>query len=190
MKTKNLCKKEEIDSIEKCRKKLFSKQKVRTDELEEAMVYLAHEGSDEAVSLLKEYGKNVPENLKYFYDCAYDEAAYFNFVEKTQDMKIKVETPKNFKPEENGEKLEQLERDCRSIEERLAEKGIIVSLCEKLPVELRKKYVEKLDELLKGFRFKSDGFIHFDGCSGYCEECFQFQWCDVAAEIMGSSRLM
>lgn len=174
----------EIDGI---RKILVPEGKAEHEAMKLTMVRLAHDGSDAALEILKQARATIPAALRGFFECAWDECSYFNFIAKVDEVALSPDALLDLL--QSGQRDEaKLEEECRQLEEALAEKGVLVDLVQGVPLKVRLAYVSRLRETLGDLRYRGSGFVHFDGCTGSCDFCIQKDWCDVADAGQGAAR--
>ncbi len=143
-----------------------------------SMVRLAHDGSDRAMEILRELRATLPPQLRGFYECAWDECSYFNFISKVDEVSIQPGAAESLLATEADE--QEMDSQCRQMEDELADRGVLVDLVPGVPVAIRLAYVKRLLETIGTMRYHGSGFVHFDGCTGSCDWCIQRTWCDVA----------
>lgn len=162
--------KEEMD-------RLFTEKEPETVKL--LLVRLAHDGSDVAMDCMRRFRKVCPGPLRGFFECAWDECSYFNFISKVDEISLQ---PQDAASMISANKLpqDQVDAECLELEQQLAEKGVMIDLVKGVPAVLRLAYVRNLSKKLDGMRYHGSGFVHFDGCTGSCDWCAQREWCDVA----------
>lgn len=141
-----------------------------------ALVRLAHDGSDQAMDILREARSRIPSALRGFFGCAWDECSYFNFLGKVDEVCLPPEELAGLLalPDTAAEVAE-----CEALEDLLADRGVIVELISGTPIQVRLAYVRRLLDSLGELRYRGTGFVHFDGCAGSCDKCIQRTWCDV-----------
>lgn len=167
---------QELDVIDSAFK-LAPGLKLDYESLKLAMVKLAHDGSDRAIAILSAARVLMPPTLRGFFECAWDECTYLNFIGKVNDVRIDLESlPALIATSEGSD--EELAEKCQAIEDDLATRGVLVDLRLGVPIQLRLAYVRRLVESLGELRYHGSGFVHFDGCTNECIDCIQRQWCD------------
>lgn len=139
------------------------------------MVRLAHDGSDASVETLKAYKSRVPLVLRGFFECAWDECSYFNFIDKVGAV---VVTPEDTVVDYSVSMFD-LQKEIADVEEVLADRGILVDTVRDLPDAIQLAYMKRLVVATADARYLGSGFVHFDGCDGNCDGCIQSPWCYV-----------
>ena len=142
------------------------------------MVRLGHDGTDRAMDVLSRAKEKIPYVLKGFFDCAWDECSYFNFISKMEEVKVTQADVDELIA--TGLSEEEMESQLIELEDELANRGVLVDLVSNLPIAIRLAYTMKLISSLNGSKYQGAGFVHFDGCGGQCDECVQHLHCDVA----------
>jgi hypothetical protein len=162
---------------------LAEPSRVGTEALKAALVRLAHDAGDEAVEILGRARGRIPPSLRGFFECAWDECCYFNFVSHVSDVSL---TGEDLQAETDLDRMteDELSVECEELEMELAERGVLVDLVPGLPVRIRLAYVRRLLESIGELRYLGSGFVHFDGCSSACSCCIQRPWCDLAEETI------
>lgn len=171
------------DLVEQCRIILLAQEAVSRQAAECAMVTLAHIGSTEALAVLQAYRSHVPEVLRGFFECAFDECAYFLFSDLTDSLSLEMDESEVASLLRASGSEQERERLYREQERKLAARGIEVNLLAGVPVAVRLEFVRRLSRGTRDLRFEGGGVVVFDGCSGCCQGCFQRVWCDLCREL-------
>lgn len=94
--------------------------------------------------------------------------------------KLSEQLPQNIvfrKPNEISE--EEIESELERLEQALKRAGYGIDLNDGIPARLVYAFLyEELGEEFELHESDGLGFWSFDGCSGYCPDCFQRPWCD------------
>ncbi len=83
---------------------------------------------------------------------------------------------------------EELEIQFNRLEKLLNDHNIVIDLRDGLPLRLAYKFITE-EALLEKYEFVAHVTLHIDGCSGYCPDCFQADYCTVKDEIWSKEEL-
>ncbi len=91
--------------------------------------------------------------------------------------------PSTFDSHLPPEEVERTQQQCDALEQHLAGRGFDVELDRATPLKVRALYGQYLALVTEGLSTPGDMRMVFNGCGGWCEECFQGPWCSVRAEV-------
>jgi len=88
-----------------------------------------------------------------------------------------------FPPAEEMTETE-LESTVKFFEDILMDNGILLELSPTLPADITYKYIveEMLPDLIPD-SIPEGGALHYNGCGGWCPECFQKDYCEMKKEL-------
>lgn len=77
-----------------------------------------------------------------------------------------------------------LQEKLQLIENILMENGVLIELAPTLPATMTYKYIleEMMGELIPCV-IPEGAAIHFNGCGGWCPDCFQKEYCEIKKEV-------
>jgi len=90
--------------------------------------------------------------------------------------------PADFDPDPGSEEEADISRNCEALENEMKSRGFAVDLNGRTPLRVRYLYVQHVALVTEGLKMPGKWQSVFNGCTGWCEECFQGAWCSVREE--------
>jgi hypothetical protein len=77
-------------NVDRAREVLLERDDSALWEIREALLFLAHDGADEAVDIMEQYLPKVHTRVAGFAECALDEGKYFNIVPRSEEDRVRI----------------------------------------------------------------------------------------------------
>lgn len=137
------------ENTDDARKILLTRNDPQRWEIQESLMILAHEGTDEAIDILKKAMPKLPDCLKEFSECALDECRYFKTVPRNEAEAVLMMKKKV---------LEQWENRALSAQAKTEEEIMPELECRKYEYEIVKRLAAKAadDKKRDIFRIQTD----------------------------------